>query len=75
MATLRPLENPHDTGNAAEHLHDAAQFLETSKPLDARDWSGFFAALAAFAKELLPIILPLFIKTPKPKPTDNTGGA
>jgi hypothetical protein len=28
----------------------------------ARDWAGFFAAIAAFAEKLLPLILPLFTK-------------
>lgn len=30
----------------------------------ARDWAGFFAALAQFASVILPLILPLF----QPKP-------
>ena len=52
--------------------------LETKKALSAhaqaladnlaatRDWAGFFAALAAFAKEVLPIILPLIVTTTPP---------
>jgi len=36
--------------------------LPTEGDVTARDWSGFFAALAAFAKALLPIILPLVLE-------------
>jgi len=32
----------------------------------ARDWAAFFAALAAFAAKLLPLIIPLFAE-PKPE--------
>ena len=30
-----------------------------------RDWAGFFAALAAFAQAILPLIVPIFAKTKK----------
>jgi hypothetical protein len=33
--------------------------IEAKEPT-ARDWAGFFAALAAFAQAILPLILPLF---------------
>lgn len=36
----------------------------TAPDAQQRDWSSFFAALAAFAKEIIPLILPLFGKEP-----------
>lgn len=33
--------------------------IEEKRPT-ARDWSGLFTALVAFAQKLLPLILPLF---------------
>ena len=52
---------------AADHLHAAASHLEGDTAPEARDWAGFFEALANFAKEIMPIILPLFGKTPDAK--------
>lgn len=49
----------------AGHLHNAANLLQAGDEVTARDWSGFFAGIAAFLKELLPVILPLFLTTDK----------
>jgi hypothetical protein len=44
-----------------------------------RDWAGFFAALAKFLAEVLPVILPLFtggvVKQPRPKSTHRPSGS
>ena len=49
--------------DATENLPTTAEMARDSTPLEARDWAGFFAALAAFMTKLLPLILPLFAKT------------
>lgn len=36
--------------------------IPTASDPTARDWAGFFAALAAFTAQVLPLILPLFGK-------------
>jgi hypothetical protein len=48
----------HDQINRG--LIDIANTYPSAKQRDARDWAGFFAALAALAQALLPIIVPLF---------------
>ncbi len=51
----------------------AAKAIDAVAPTDekqARDWAGFFAALAQFVTVLAPIVIPLFMSTdPKPEPT------
>lgn len=46
--------------SAESHLATAAGFLGGDIPAAQRNWAGFFAALIAAAKELLPLVLPLF---------------
>jgi hypothetical protein len=52
--------------SAACDLRSCPQDSTGSSEPKARDWAGFFAALAAFAQALLPVILPLFTQ-PKDK--------
>lgn len=49
----------------SRQLRLAAEVLEGDKPLEARDWKGFFSALAGFAAALLPLITPLFAEKKK----------
>jgi len=37
--------------------------IAESKEVSARDWAGFFKALADFAAKLLPLLIPLFVAT------------
>lgn len=47
----------------AGHLNAAATRLQDPQPLEARDWQAFFAGLASLVQQLLPVILPLFLKS------------
>ena len=51
---------------STERLKTLAAANDAQPMTTARDWAGFFAALASFVSTLLPLILPLFIK-PEPK--------
>lgn len=44
-----------------EELTKLRSAMPTAQPKDARDWAGFFQALAAFAQAIFPLIAP-FIK-------------
>lgn len=57
-------ENTCDTTLAGIALHQAADHLMTDAPLQTRDWSEFFKALAAFMAQLLPIVIPLILSQP-----------
>lgn len=52
---------------ATDALPDPDEAAASGKKYGARDWASFFAALAAFASKLLPLLLPLFVAT-----TDET---
>jgi hypothetical protein len=39
------------------------EVLRDDKPLEARDWAGFFAALASFIQIIAPLIIPLITGT------------
>lgn len=52
---------------ATEALPDPADVKASNQKYAARDWAGFFKALADFAAKLLPLLLPLFVAT-----TDET---
>jgi hypothetical protein len=54
------VENRRKTVN---HLVTVAEAIPTTENPEARDWSAFLAALLAFAKEVLPLITPLFSET------------
>lgn len=49
-------------------LSEVESRLADKKPLDARDWSAFFAGLIAIVKELLPVIIPLIFKPEDDEP-------
>jgi hypothetical protein len=49
--------------NATDALPDPADVKTSRRAYQARDWAGFFAALAAFAQKLLPLLLPLAMAT------------
>lgn len=58
-----------DIENAIERTLSAVENrLANAKPLDARDWSAFFAGLVAIVKELLPVIIPLIFKPEDDEP-------
>jgi len=46
-----------------EKLSQLSQSVPGNTDPTARDWSGFFMALAAFLSQILPLIAPLFTKT------------
>jgi len=46
---------------AAKGLHTACGKIDAEPNPTARDWAGFFAALAQFLNVLAPIIIPLFL--------------
>jgi hypothetical protein len=48
--------------NATAAIQPHANALATAPKPAARDWAGFFAALAEFAKVLAPIIAAFFTK-------------
>ena len=48
---------------ATDALPDPGDVKAAGDKYGARDWAGFFAALAAFATKLLPLLLPLFVAT------------
>lgn len=48
---------PAPVYQAAQETH--AQYAATAQRA-ARDWAGFLAAMAAFIKEIMPLIVPLF---------------
>ena len=52
--------------DANDALPDKLPVAANGTPPAARDWAGFFAALAAFATKLLPLIMPL-LADPKTK--------
>ena len=52
---------------ATDALPEPQDVKAVSGTYGARDWASFFAALAAFASKLLPLLLPLFVAT-----TDET---
>jgi VIT1/CCC1 family predicted Fe2+/Mn2+ transporter len=45
------------------HLRTVQRVLDAKEPLQARDWKGFFSALAGFAASMLPLIAPFFLKS------------
>ena len=48
-------------------LPDPADREKLAAPLAARDWAGFFAAIADLMAKLAPLLIPLFVAT-----TDET---
>jgi hypothetical protein len=50
-----------------EEILNLARRIPTNPNPQAHDWAGFFAALAAFAQAILPLIAPLLQPTPPPK--------
>jgi hypothetical protein len=50
---------------ATRELQRLAVETDAASPPTARDWTGFFAALAAFAQALLPLIAPFLVAKPK----------
>jgi hypothetical protein len=48
---------------ATDALPEPDETTVSGKKYGARDWASFFAALAAFATKLLPLLLPLFVAT------------
>jgi len=53
-----------DVINAATgSLPTSAAVMAESPTVRARDWLGFFKALADFAARMIPLLIPLFIAT------------
>jgi len=50
-----------DTATAS--LPTAAAVIAENPTVRARDWLGFFRALAEFTARLIPLLIPLFIAT------------
>jgi hypothetical protein len=50
---------------AVLHSVKLAEELAALQDRGARDWAGFFAALAAFAAKIMPLIIPLFAEQKK----------
>jgi len=48
---------------ATASLPTAAAVMTESPTVRARDWLGFFRALADFAAHMIPLLIPLFIAT------------
>lgn len=48
---------------ATDALPEPSDVKATGEKYGARDWASFFATIAAFATKLLPLLLPLFVKT------------
>jgi hypothetical protein len=48
---------------ATASLPTAAAVMAESPKVSARDWLGFFKALADFAARMIPLLIPLFIAT------------
>jgi len=48
---------------ATDALPSPEELAADGKQLSARDWAGFFAAIAAFLAQILPLLIPLFTKT------------
>jgi hypothetical protein len=55
-----PEKKPLSPREASDRLSSAADTLAAADNPTARDWAGFFAALAQFAATMLPLILPFF---------------
>jgi hypothetical protein len=48
---------------ATGSLPTAAAVMSAQEKVRARDWIGFFKALADFAARMIPLLIPLFIAT------------
>jgi len=48
---------------ATASLPTAAAVAAESPTVTARDWMGFFKALAEFAARMIPLLIPLFVAT------------
>jgi len=48
---------------ATAELPTAAAIIAETKTVSARDWLGFFRALAEFAARMIPLLIPIFIAT------------
>lgn len=53
----------HIIRNATNALPNADEVKASGEKYSARDWAGFFAAVAAFMAKLLPLLIPLFVAT------------
>jgi hypothetical protein len=49
-----------ELNTATAELKKSDGNIHNHNDMDARDWAGFFAALASFMSTLLPMLLPLF---------------
>lgn len=49
--------------SATAALPTGATVAAESPKVSARDWMGFFKALADFAAHMIPLLIPLFIAT------------
>jgi hypothetical protein len=62
-----------DVTKVSAGLRSLADRVDESGDYGARDWKGFFEAIAAFMASVLPLIMPFFSENEKKKLSDIVG--